>query len=639
MKKFVVFLFLSVSTVVHAQQITPRELDPVTITASLTPLQASKTGRNIIHIQGEMLRQLPVQSVDELIRYLPGLEVQSRGPMGTQSNITIRGGTFQQVLILLDGIRLNDPLTGHFNSYIPISPAEIERIEILKGASSAVYGTEAVGGVVHIITKTFTAKRQQQQQEAQAQVTTGAYGLRNAQAGFQYANNGTLLAGGILQNVANGQPLRGTNGFFNNTTLSLSARKYLSDNTSVAYRAGYDDRDFNAQNFYTQLLSDTATERVIGRWHHVNMQYNKGRQKWSFDAGYKNTSDRFQLRKTLPANTNRSSIAQALLLHTYQFSEQATLTSGLQYINRGVRSNNRGNHNIHAAGAFVVLHQQVTPAITLNPALRIDWNERAGWELVPQLNLSYRKEKWQLRGSAGKSTRDADFTERFNNYQPPLVASGNRIGNPDLTAETSFSYEAGTDYFAGKNLKLSATWFQRLQQNLIDYVLTPYAQMPRQVNLVPGGMYSLAQNISRVNTRGLETDMQYTGVIGPHQQLLLATGFIWMKSSSSNNTQSLYVSNHARFLMNFSVHYRYRFLNVAANGLYKQRAPQAGNPAFVPISKDYFLMNLRLETQHLNNRLHLFVQADNVLNRTYSDILGTVMPGRWMMGGIKVTLQ
>ena len=108
------------------------ELDPITVTATLTPLSASKTGRNIIIVKGEQLNRLPVQSIDELIRYIPGVEVQSRGPMGAQSNITIRGGTFQQVLIILDGIRLNDPLTGHFNSYIPISPAEIDRIEILK---------------------------------------------------------------------------------------------------------------------------------------------------------------------------------------------------------------------------------------------------------------------------------------------------------------------------------------------------------------------------------------------------------------------------------------------------------------------------------------------------------------------------
>ena len=123
------------------------ELDPVTITSSLSAVTSSKTGRNIIVIKGEDFLKLPVHSIDDLLRYVPGVEIQARGPMGAQSDIVLRGGTFQQVLVIVDGIRINDPLTGHFNSYIPIAPSEIERIEILKGASSAIYGSDAVSEV------------------------------------------------------------------------------------------------------------------------------------------------------------------------------------------------------------------------------------------------------------------------------------------------------------------------------------------------------------------------------------------------------------------------------------------------------------------------------------------------------------
>ncbi len=634
------FLFCFVAANAQEEQQQGIELDPVTVTATLAPVQAAKTGRNLLVIQGEMLRRLPVHSVDELLRYIPGLEVQSRGPMGTQSNITIRGGTFQQVLILLDGIRLNDPLTGHFNSYLPIAPAEIERIEVLKGASSAIYGTEAVGGVVHIISKTFAAVKGKKQQQVQAQVTTGQFGLRNAQAGFQIQRGKTMVAGGLQQNVAEGQPLRGSRGFFNLSTFSLSARHFFSNNWSAAYRGAYDDRNFNAQNFYTQLLSDTATEQVISRWHHVNVTYQKEKHRISFDAGYKNTSDKFQLRKSLPANTNRSGLAQALLLHTVQLSAATTLSSGAQYLERSVRSNNRGNHQIGTAGLFTVLHQQLGEHLVLNPAIRADWNERYGWELIPQLNISYRRSNLQLRGSAGRSTRDADFTERFNNYQPVLVASGNRMGNPFLDAESAFSYEAGADYFIQKKWKISTGWFQRFHSGLIDYVLTPYADMPRKDNLVPGGVYNLAKNLSKVNTRGWETDVQFQHQFATHHYLNVTAGFVCMKSTTDKDeTPSLYVSNHARFLFNYAVQYRYQWFSLSANGLYKQRQPQTGNPAFVALSKDYFLMNFRAEGHFLNDQLGLFVQCDNLLNRRYADILGTVLPGSWWMGGIKVTLQ
>lgn len=615
------------------------ELDPITITASLTPVSASKTGRNILIIKGDALQKLPVQSIDELLRYVPGVEVQSRGPMGAQGDITIRGGTFQQVLVILDGIRLNDPLTGHFNSYIPISPAEIDRIEILKGASSAIYGTEAVGGVVHIISKTFAAKKQSNGHKINAQLTAGDYGLFNTQAGVSMHQKNTTASVGLLTNNAKGQALRGTKGYFNLTTISASIKQQLNENTSIAYRFGYDDRDFNAQNFYTTFLSDTATEAVVSRWHHLKLQHQKNKHRFSFDAGYKQADDVYRFRKGVSPNVNNSSLFQSLAIHDYAINDKSSITSGVQFISRKISSNDRGNHEVSNAGAFVLLNQKIGDNLQLNPALRVDWNERGGWEIIPQLNASYRLESILFRGSAGRTTRDADFTERFNNYQRNPVPSGQRIGNPDLTSETSFSYELGADYFVNSSLKIGVTWFERFQQSLIDYVNTPYANMPRQVNLTPGGSYLLAKNIDKVNTTGIETDIQYTHAFNEQESLSAGLGFIWMRSRSSDTIPSLYVSNHARELINFNIAYRYKRIAISTNGLFKARKPQqAASPLIVPISADYFVLNARADLFLVKNKLALFVQADNIFNKRYSDLLGSVMPQRWIMGGVKVNL-
>lgn len=615
------------------------ELDPITITASLTPVSASKTGRNILIIKGDALQKLPVQSIDELLRYVPGVEVQSRGPMGAQGDITIRGGTFQQVLVILDGIRLNDPLTGHFNSYIPISPAEIDRIEILKGASSAIYGTEAVGGVVHIISKTFAAKKQSNGHKINAQLTAGDYGLFNTQAGISMHQKNTTASVAVLTNNAKGQPLRGTKGYFNLTTISASIKQQLNENTSIAYRFGYDDRDFNAQNFYTTFLSDTATEAVVSRWHHLKIMHQKNKHRFSFDAGYKQADDVYRFRKGVSPNVNNSSLFQSLAIHDYTINDKSVITSGVQFISRKITSNDRGNHEVSNAGAFVLLNQKIGDNLQLNPALRVDWNERSGWEIIPQLNASYRMESLLFRGSAGRTTRDADFTERFNNYQRNPVPSGQRIGNPDLTSETSFSYELGADYFVNSSLKIGVTWFERFQQSLIDYVNTPYANMPRQVNLTPAGSYLLAKNIDKVNTTGIETDIQYTHSFSEQQSLSAGLGFIWMRSRSSDTIPSLYVSNHARELINFNIAYRYKRIAISTNGLFKARKPQqAASPLIVPISADYFVLNARADLFLVKNKLALFVQADNIFNKRYSDLLGSVMPQRWVMGGVKVNL-
>lgn len=608
-------------------------LDPVTVTGSIQPYNSSRTGRNIISFRGEAFTQFPIQSLDELLRYLPGMEVQMRGPMGSQSDIVLRGGTFQQVLVLLDGVRINDPNTGHFSSYIPIVPSEIERVEILKGASSAIYGSEAVGGVVHVITKTFAARKQHKASEWSAQVKGGEYELLHAQAGGFYQNGQTALGLGWLSNNTKGRLQRGTRGYLHNNTATLSLTRFAGDKWQVSVRAGYDNRDFAAQNFYTTFLSDTATEQVATWWTQARAVYQHNKHRISLDAGYKHVTDDFIFNKSSIANANKSSMLQATLMDEYRLSPNTTLIGGMQMINKQIRSNDRGNHEVAQGGLFLLWHQSVGDYFSFHPALRLEYNERSGAEWIPQINLSYRRSKWQLRASAGKTIRDADFTERFNNYNKPVAGSGSRMGNPDLAAERSFSYEAGADFFQGKSLRLSASFFQRLHRRLIDYVITPYAEMPRQDNLVPGGTYALARNIAEVNTTGVEWDIQYNKQISEKQMLYAGMGWVWLQSRSSDASPSFYISSHARWLGNFFAEYRAGDLLISVNGIYKFRNPQSAPGINAELSKEYAVLNMRLGYFARKKKLQLFVQADNLFDRAYSDLLGASMPGRWLMAG------
>ena len=612
------------------------ELNPVTVTASMNPINVLKTGRNILVIKGDRFQQLPVNSIDELMRYLPGIEVQARGPMGAQSDFVIRGGTFQQVLVILDGLRINDPVTGHFSSYIPIAPAEIDRIEILKGASSAIYGSEAVGGVIHIITKTFANQNTGDKKGAQAQVMAGEYGLFNTQAGGYMKSGNTAIAGGLLMNHATGQPQRGTKGFLDVSTASLSISQKLNDSWQVAWRSAYDDRSFSAQNYYTTFASDTAEERVKTIWNQLRLNYQKENKTFSFNAGYKTGEDNYRYNKASVANLNKSKLWQALA--TYQQNWKSTsLTTGAQAQSRSIKSNDRGNHEVAQAAGFVILEQTIAENLHISPALRLDWNERSGLEWVPQVNVSFSFQQLQLRGSAGKTIREADFTERFNNYNKATVASG-RIGNPNLSAERSFSYELGADYLLNNQVKLSASYFQRNHDDLIDYVVTPYAQMPRQTNLVAGGSYALAKNISSVNTSGVEIDAQLIKNLSQKTNLLLSAGFLWLQSKSSEAQPSFYISSHAKMLANFNATYSNNWLVLSANGLYKVRQPQQAAAIHATVTKDYFVLNAKAEAFVYKKKLSLVAQADNIFDRQYSDLLGAPMPGRWLMGGFAVKL-
>ncbi|RYY97539.1 MAG: TonB-dependent receptor [Chitinophagaceae bacterium] len=635
-KRFNASAFLLLAGLSAGAQAQPADiqLDPVTVTSGFAPVSASRSGRNILVIPGAAFQKLPVSSVDELLRYVPGVEIQARGPMGAQSDIVMRGGTFQQVLVLIDGVRVNDPFSGHFTTYFPIAPAEIERIEVLKGASSALYGSEAVGGVIHIITRSFAARAGSAQKGGSAQVSAGSYGLLNAQAGGVFGNGRSTVGGGLLSNNADGVPQRGIKGYFHAHTASLSASHHFAGGLRLSARASYDERDFAAQNFYTTFASDTSRERVRSSWNQLALAYERGRNRWTLEGGYRHTTDRFLFNSASIANENKSGLWQLLARNEHRFSDAWVLTSGLQYFRRGIHSNDRGNHAESQVAAIGTLQYTSPGGLSITPALRLDWQEQRGAELVPQLALSYRSHGLQLRASGGKTIRDADFTERYNNYNKVLVTSG-RIGNPALASERSWAWEAGADYFLTKALKVSGTFFQRYHTGLIDYVPTPYAQMPRRSNLAPGGSYALAMNMASVNITGAELDVQFRHAFaGTRRELSAAAGLTWAGAESPNGAQGFYLSSFAKYLLSGQVAYSTPRIVLGLTGLYKQRAAAQSAPAIkADLSKDYFVLNGKAQFFVLPEKLGVFVQADNLFDRSYSDLLGAPMPGRWWQFG------
>lgn len=611
-------------------------LDPITITSSLTEKRASETGRNIVTIQGSTLANLPVNSIDEMLRYLPGVEIQARGPMGSQSDIVLRGGTFQQVLVILDGIRLNDPNTGHFSSYIPIAPSEIARIEVLKGASSAIYGSEAVGGVVHVITKSFQSRLDSTtnvQKNFSGSLSTGMHGLINAQAGANWQSAKAAISIGALSNNAQGEQQRGTNGYFHNHTFSSSAKLRINPHTTLAIRGAADFRNFAAQNFYTTLLADTAREEVNSTWLHAQLKRQLTKGQVTFDASHKRLVDVYAFNPSSIPNKSTSQLSQGLLTWKHNLGQAGSIVSGLHYQMKHISSNDRGEHIRHAVAPFILYHYTIGKW-HLHPSLRADWRSTLGIELVPQINIAYKTDHWQWRSTIGKSIRDADFTERFNNYNKPLV-NGGSIGYPSLRAEKATSYEVGADWFASKSLKLSASIFERRHHDLIDYVPTPYALMPQKDNLSPSGSFALARNIASVNTRGLEIDMQFMKQFASQKSLFIALGNQWLQSKSPEQVVSFYLSSHARWLSNMSVQYRHQRFLFAFNSVYKVRDPQVSDALQVQVSKQYFLMNTRIQYQFNRLPLAVYTQIDNVGDIHYVDLLGSKMPGRWVMIGIK----
>ena len=311
----------------------------------------------------------------------------------------------------------------------------------------------------------------------------------------------------------------------------------------------------------------------------------------------------------------------------------------MQVFNKQITSNDRGNHKHLHTGIYANLQHQLLNKLFLTEGIRADWDQSYKWALIPQLNLAYTGTLATLRASISKGIREADFTERYNNFNKPLVTGGS-IGNPALEAERSLNMEIGADLFLDKPVQLHATLFQRNQASLIDWATTAYANMPIRNNLVPTGIYALASNIANVDTRGAELDLSGDHHWGKETKLRWNSGITVLKSTGKGNSlPSFYLSSHARLLWNSNMRISNKFGAVSMGTVYKKRNKQTANAINARISPEYFTVNLRIEKYLFKKKAGLMVQIDNLTDVAYSDLLGSIMPGRWMQFGCWMNLN
>lgn len=401
-------------------------------------------------------------------------------------------------------------------------------------------------------------------------------------------------------------------------------------------RSSYDIRDFAAQNFYTTFVSDTAVEKVKTWWNQAKLKHSGAKNTDEIDLAYKQTNDFYLYNPKSIANNNKSKLFIAQYLHTGSINTNFSISYGGQFSNRSIISNDRGNHNT-VNGAVFSSVRYVKHKLIVNPSVRIDFDENYGTEVLPQTNVSYQIKKLYLRANIGRAIRSADFTERYNNYGKALVTAGS-IGNPDLTTERSWSYEGGADYFINNNFKISATYFYRNQNDVIDWVTTPYADMPRKENLSPAGTYSLSKNIKKVNTGGLEIDIIFQKSFSSGHSIYINSGVSFLNSNSSDAVPSFYIISHAKTLWQTNIVYGIKKIQLSLNSIYKERKGQNASAINAAISKNYFLVNAKLQYSATHN-WQFFAAMNNIGDKNYSDLLGSQMPGRWITAGIQFSVN
>ena len=646
MKKFIIILIFPF--IIFSQDENENiNLETVNIYGSLIDLNNFETGKNVTIISSKQIQEYSFNSIDELLKLVPSIEIQSRGGFGNQSDLALRGTTFNQTLVVLDGVRVNDPLTGHFSMYIPINPYEIYQIEIIRGAGSSIYGPDAVGGVINIVTKSFSKDFKDDELILESKV--GSNNLNNINLYFSKKFGDKLNTTISLSKIkSDGQQLydslENIYSFFDHQLFSISQNYQPSKKLNLNFRYSYSINDFNSQYYYTRNPFDRSSETVKKHWAQFNSTYKINEQsKLVFQNVYKRANDLFIFNPDFPPfNENKTDLINNKLYY-FKKSDRYNLVYGLDYQSRKINSIDRGNHNDFYFGSFinfVLKPKEGNYGFFLNPSLRLDYNESYSLQYSPQIDLNYNHMNYNLRASFGKTIRAADFTERFSNTNKSTILPGRNLGDPDLDSEKSINFEIGFDYKRLKNVSFKNTIFYRNSTDLIDWVATYGNQIETNVEL-EDTTYLYAQNISNLNTLGLESEIWFN--LFTENSLKINGSLGYTKIFSSEKVENLfnndieisskYLVNNSGDRFNYNVFFNWNDVRLNFNGILKARGSEIDPSVNLFFNDSYFVHNLNLSYQ-LSKEFSCKLEMLNILNEDYSDIFGAIMPRRWFIFGV-----
>jgi iron complex outermembrane receptor protein len=574
----------------------------VVVNANSDPASLAGSDRTVV-VLDTAAQPLLLESVPDYLRLDTSLQVQERGPNGVQADLSIRGATFEESLILLNGMRVDDPETAHFNLDVPVPLDAIARAEVLHGAGSVYYGSDAIAGAVDLITAEPDARAAGQPSRLSLTARAG-YGSftsteQHVLADYARQHCSEQLAGS-----------RDTSSGFvadrNYRSESLSSETWLHSHLGITdvLLAG-SDRPFGANDFYGPYTSFEHTKQWLAM-----LQQQLGERTLA-GVSYRRHSDVYILEVADPAlyeNNHIDEAWQGVVRRTDQLGRGVRLSTGLDGSADTIRSSSLGRHGRNQGAGYASLDARPGNRWTLSLAGREEIFSGGASSTSPTAAAGYRiSERLRLRGSLGHGFRLPSYTDLY--YSDPAT-----VGNPNLKPETSWSYEGGAIWIPSDRVSLEATAFQNRISNGIDYSKTSAAAKYQATNT--GSLaFTGAETALHVRlpvfygVRSQQLDLAYTGI---HASRSAPPGLI-----------SAYVFNYAAQNASFSWTGLIGSQMVARTQVAViQRVGQTAYP----------LWSAALARS--TGRVRPYLRLANLSNTGYEELAGVPMPGRSVTGGL-----
>lgn len=613
--------------------------DEIIVTASRIEQPRLQIGSAIDVLSTADIQARQKTFVSDLLRDMPGLAVSRSGPAGAFTQVRLRGAEAAHTLVVIDGIEVGDPFTAGEFEFAHLSSAGVSRVEVLRGPQSALWGSDAIGGVINVSTAPV---RDDDGAWGRGLVEGGSFGTARGQAEAGSKNSWGAVRGSVGYTDIRGissSPTGPERDGYENFTAAVNADVNVNETVSLSFALRHvdattdeDEQDFDFLSPTQGLVIDADQTRDSKRWYgraSADLATMDGRWIHRLSAGLTDTSNDtitegvfsfgsdgqkwdFEYQTDFTFDTGDS------LTHAVSgLVEYEDLT--FENFSAGGGPENQRQTSSQWSGA---LHYRLglSDQVFLSAAARHDDNARFKNETTYRLTAAWAVPDTGLkvRGSYGTGVAQPTFFELFG-FNPDFF-----IGNPGLQPETSKGWDVGIDYAFADGRGLAAlTYFDA---NLKDEIFTVFTVFPFTVANRPG-----------TSTRdGLETSFRFSPLDG----VQLSAAYTFIDAKDDAGAREVRRPKHAG-----SVHTTYRFLDNRAlvdlgltyNGKMRDNEFIFATPETVVTLEDYVLGSVAA-SYAVTEHVELVGRLENAFNEDYQEVFGFAAPGLGVYAGVRVSL-
>jgi vitamin B12 transporter len=626
---------------ISAQTETPRqlktyELDEVEVTGTRVPLSELQAAKPVTVITRADIQAAAVHSINDLLKSVTGIDVRQRGEFGIQTDISVRGGTFDQLTILLNGVNINNPQTGHLTADFPVSLNDIERIEILEGPAARVFGTSAFTGAINIVTKNDSKSH------VEVHSFGGQHALLNGGGRLNYSK-------GYFSNQLSTDYTKSDGAVANSDFHTLKAYyqgTYQTESTNVQWQLGSSNQRYGANTFYSAAYPNQyeETQKYFASVKAVGQDF----LHLSPTIYWNRTYDHFQLiRGTHTAENFHRTDVYGINLNAYintvlgktafgaELRNEGILSTALgkpmdesQYVNvsgeKGIQYTKKDNRTqINYFLEHNVLLEKATFSFGIMAANNTTLDHK--YRLYPGIDISYRPNRqWKLYASCNSALRMPTFTDLY--YKSPTTE-----GNIGLKPEKTYALSIGAKY-RNNWLNTDIGAFYHRGRNMIDWVMYNASDTYHSTNF-------------KLDNMGIETSatVYFRNLLGENSYLdNLQIGYCYINQKRHDRTE-IYKSNYAleylrhkitaklthRIWRNLDACWSFRFQE--RMGSYIEYDTNHKSTGKLVAYSPFGIMDLKLQWTAPN--YNVFAEAGNLFDRHYYDLGNVPQAGLWLRAG------